>query len=59
MRAFVLSEVPNAHVSSSVAAYEFALVGMDNNVVHRDAVGIVALYIAAPSVPDFDCAVFR
>jgi hypothetical protein len=56
--ALVLSEVPDAHVSSAVAANELALVGVDDHIVDWHTVGIVALHVAAPRIPDLDSAVF-
>ena len=59
MRAFVLAEVPDAHVAAAVAADELALVRVDDDVVDRHAVGVVALDIATARVPDLDGPVFR
>jgi hypothetical protein len=56
--ALVLAQIPNAHVASAVAANELALVGMDDYVVYRHAVRVVALHISAASIPDLDSAVF-
>jgi hypothetical protein len=56
--AFVLAQVPDAHVASTIAADELSLVGMDDDVVNGDAVRVVALHIPAPGVPDLDGAVF-
>lgn len=54
--AFVFAEIPDADVAASVAGDEFALVGVDDDVVDGDAVGVVSLDVAAASVPDFDGA---
>jgi hypothetical protein len=56
--ALVLSEVPDAHVSSAVAANKLALVGVNDHIVDWHTVGVVALYVTAPRVPDLDSAVF-
>jgi hypothetical protein len=55
---FVLAQVPDAHIASAIAADEFSLVGVDDDVVDGDAVRVVALHVAAPGVPDLDGAVF-
>lgn len=52
--AFVLAEVPNADVAASIAGDELALVWVDDDVVHGDAMGVVALDVAAAGVPDLD-----
>jgi hypothetical protein len=56
--ALVLTQVPNAHVASAVAANELALIGVDDNIVDGHPVSVVALHIAAAGIPDFDGAVF-
>lgn len=58
VRTLVLRQVPDPHVAASVAADEFALVGVDDYVVYGDAVAVVALDVAASRVPDLDGAVF-
>ncbi|KAJ8106163.1 hypothetical protein OPT61_g9722 [Boeremia exigua] len=55
--ALVLAEVPDAHIAAAVAADQLALVGVDDDVVDGDAVGIVALDIATAGVPNLDRAV--
>jgi len=54
VRALVLSKVPDANITSSVAADELSLIGVNHHVVHRGAVTVVALDTAAPRVPDLD-----
>ena len=51
--ALVLAEVPDADVAAAVAGDELALVGVDDDVVDGDAVGVVSLDVAAACVPDF------
>jgi hypothetical protein len=51
--ALVLCEVPDADISTSVAGDQFALVWMDHHVVHRDAMGVISLNVAATGIPDF------
>lgn len=54
MGAFVLTKVPDPYVSSSVAADEFALVGVNDDVVDRHAMSIVPLNRSRPCIPDLD-----
>jgi hypothetical protein len=55
--ALVLAEVPDAHVAPAVAANELALVRMDDYIIHRCAVRVVALDAACARVPYLDSAV--
>lgn len=57
MGAFVLTQVPNSNISTSVAANELSLVGMDHNIIDRNAVSIIALHVSAPCVPNLDCTI--
>lgn len=59
MGALVLPQVPYPHVSSSVTADEFSLVGMNDNVVDGHAMTVVALDTSRFCIPDLDCAVLR
>ena len=59
VRALILAQVPDTNIASTVAADEFALVWMDDNIIDWYSVCIVPLYISAPSVPNFDCAILR
>ena len=59
MRAVVFSEVPNTNAASAVAAYDLALVGVDNYVVDCGAVAVAPLNRATASLPDLDGAVLR
>jgi hypothetical protein len=56
--ALVLAKIPDAHVAAAVTANELALVRVDDYIVDGDAVGVVALDVAAARVPDLDGAVF-
>lgn len=58
MRALVLAQVPDAHVSSAVAADQLALVRVDDHVIDGHAVGVVALHAARARIPDLDGAIF-
>ena len=58
MGTLVFTEIPDPHVTSTVAADELALVWMDDYIVDRDAVAVVALHVAGPSIPNLYCAIF-
>lgn len=58
MGALALAQVPDANISSSVTAHQFALVGVDDHIVDWVCVLIVALDLARPGVPDSDSRVF-
>lgn len=57
MRAVVLAKIPDAHASAAVAADDLALVGVDDNVVDRMAVGVGALHSAGARLPDLNGAI--
>lgn len=59
MGTFVLAKIPDSYVTSSIAANELPLVGMNNNIIDRSSVGIVALHIAGSRIPDLHGAIFR
>ena len=58
MRAFVLAQIPDSDVSAPVAGDQLALVGVDNHVIDRTAMLVIALYAPTPSIPDLHRAVF-
>ena len=55
--AVVLGKVPDANVSATITADDLALVGVDDNVVDRAAVGVGALDSAGAGLPDLDSAI--
>lgn len=57
VRALVLAQVPNPHVSSAITADQLALIRMNDHVVDGHSVRIVALHIATPGIPDLYGAV--
>jgi hypothetical protein len=57
--ALVLTEIPDPHVSTAITTNQLPLVRMDHHIIDRYTVHIIALYIAAPCVPDLHRAVFR
>ena len=67
MGAFVLPQIPDPHISTTITRNQLALIGMDNDIIdgsdmgdnipHRSAMGVVALDASSPSVPDFDSAI--
>jgi hypothetical protein len=56
--ALVFTQIPDAHISAAVAANQLSLVRVDDYIVDRDTVRIIALHVAAPRVPDLDGAIF-
>lgn len=56
MRALVLSQVPDPHITAAIATDELALVRVDDNVVDREAagVGVVPLHRCRARIPDLD-----
>lgn len=54
VRALVLTQVPDANISSTVTADQLALIWMDNHIIDRNAVCVISLYVPAPGVPDLD-----
>lgn len=53
------TQVPNPDNTSAIAANEFALVGVDYNVVDRSFMRVIALQAACTGIPDFNRTVFR
>ena len=58
MGALVLAEIPDPHIARAVAADELPLVGVNDYIVDRAVVVVVALDRACASVPDLERAVF-
>lgn len=59
MSADALSKVPDANHASAITADQFTLVGVNDNVINRSPVHVVALQGAGASVPDLDSPVLR
>lgn len=59
MTALVLTQVPYSYIASTIAADELALVWMDDYIVDRNAMTVVALNSASTSIPYLYRAVFR
>jgi hypothetical protein len=59
VRTIVFSQIPYPDTASAITANDLALIGMDNYIVHRTAVGITSLDRTTPSFPDLDCAILR
>jgi hypothetical protein len=55
--AVILSQIPDANTSPTVAADDLALVGVDYYIVDRMAVRVAALNSARTSLPDLDCTI--
>jgi hypothetical protein len=49
-----LAQVPDPDIPIPVTAYELALVGVDDHVVHGRAVDVIPLDASAPRIPYFD-----
>jgi hypothetical protein len=52
--AFRFAEIPDADVAAAVSGDKFTLIGVDDDVVYRVGVWVVALHDARAGVPDFD-----
>lgn len=59
MGANALPKIPDADRTRTVAADEFSLVRMDDDIVDSSFVNVVALKTASASVPDLDRTIFR
>ena len=46
MRALVLAQVPDPHVTAAITADQFSLIRMNDYIIDRDPMGVVALDIA-------------
>ena len=57
MGTFVLAQVPNSNVTAAVTGNQLPLVWMNDNIIDRDFVIIVALYASCPRVPDLYSAI--
>ena len=57
MRALVLSQVPNPHITPTVTADQLPLIRMNNHIVDRRAMRIIALHAPRTRIPYLDGAV--
>lgn len=57
--ALILSQIPDTHITSAVAADEFALVWVDDDVIYRYAMAVISLDASGAGVPNFDGAILR
>ncbi len=57
MGAFVLAEVPNSNISTAVTRNQLPLVRVDDDIIDRNFVIIIALYASCPCIPDLDSAI--
>lgn len=57
VRALVLAQIPDAHIAPAIAADQLALIRVDDDIIDRDAMGVVALHAARACVPDLDGAI--
>lgn len=58
VRAFVLSQIPNANISSAVTANELTLIWVDDHIVDRYTVGVTPLHISTPRIPNLHRPIF-
>ena len=59
MSAFILTEIPDANISTTVTRNQLPLIRVDNDVIDRNLVIVIALYAACSCVPDLYGAIFR
>ena len=57
MTTLVLSQVPNPDVSAPIAAHELTLIRMNDYIVDRDSMAVVALNGALTRIPYLDCSI--
>ena len=57
MNTLALTQIPHANHATTITADQFRLIGVDDHVVDREVVPVVALKAAAADVPDLDRAV--
>jgi hypothetical protein len=54
----ILAQIPDFNTPSLITTDDFALIGMDDDVVDGTAVTVISLHVWGTEVPDFDGAVF-
>ena len=59
MRTIVFSQIPYPDTASAITTDDLALIGMDDYIVDRTAVGITSLDRTTASFPDLNCAILR
>lgn len=59
MGADTLTKIPHAHHTSLISTDELALVWMDDHIVDRGPVHVIALQTARSRIPDLDSAILR
>lgn len=59
MRAVILGQIPDSDTSTTVAADDFTLVWVDDNVIDWAAVAVAALDGAAAGFPNLDSSILR
>lgn len=57
MRALVLAEIPNPHIAPPITTDELPLVRVDDHIIDRHSMRVVALYAPRACIPDLDRAV--
>lgn len=59
MSAATFGKIPDTDCSIGIAADEFTLVGMDDNIIDSGLVHVIALLAACAGVPDFHSPILR
>lgn len=57
MCASIFSQIPYPHATRPIAAYDFALIWVNDDVVGRGTVVVAPLYCARPGFPNLDVAI--
>lgn len=67
MGALILTQIPDAYISTTITRNQLALIGMNDDIINgsdmgnhipnRSAMGVVTLNTSSPSVPDLDSAI--
>ena len=58
MGTLILSQIPDPHIAPSIARNQLALIRMNDHIVDRAPVQVVALYAPSPRIPDLYSTVF-
>jgi hypothetical protein len=58
MTTLILAQIPYSNIAAPITADQLSLIRMDNDIIDRNAMRIVALHVARACIPDLDRAVF-
>lgn len=59
MCAFILSQIPYAKIPSTITTDEFALIGMDDDVIDGESMIVIPLHASRSSIPDLHRSILR